>query len=74
MDVDPGAGCDTKAKTTPMTVRRVFRDWKAVDGILVAHTTLTTAASYRSQRATIDKVEFNVPIDDSHFARPTAIK
>ena len=65
---------DTKTKTTPMTVRQVFRDWKPVDGVLVAHTTLITRGSFPSQRATIDKVEFNVPIDDSHFARPTAIK
>jgi outer membrane lipoprotein-sorting protein len=65
---------DTKTKTTPVTVRQVFRDWKTVDGVLVAHTTLTTMGSFPSQRTTIDKVEFNVPIDDSHFARPAAIK
>jgi len=45
-----------------------------VDGVPIAHTILTTSGSLPNRRTTIDKVEFNVPIDDSHFARPTAIK
>jgi outer membrane lipoprotein-sorting protein len=51
-----------------------LRDWKAVDGVRVAHTMLINQGTVQMRR-TIDKVEFNVAIDDSQFARPvTTVK
>ena len=61
-----------KPKDAPMGVRIVYMDWKPVDGIMVAHTTVQTTLGIGNRRMTIDKVEFNVPIDDARFAAPRA--
>lgn len=61
---------ERKPRSVPMAVRIVYRDWKPVDGIMVAHTTVQTTRGIGNQRLTIDKVEFNVPIDDARFAPP----
>ena len=59
-----------KPRSAPMGVRIVYEDWKPVDGIMVAHTTVQATSGIGNQRMTIDKVEFNVPIDDTRFAPP----
>ena len=43
-----------------------------MDGVVVAHTTVQATSGIGNQRMTIDKVEFNVPIDDTRFAPPSA--
>ena len=50
-----------KPKSSPMNIRKAYRDWKAVDGIMVAHTVVQTTSGIGNQLMTIDKVEFNVP-------------
>jgi outer membrane lipoprotein-sorting protein len=63
---------EAKPKDAPMGVQIVYKDWKPVSGIMVPHTTIQTTTGFGIQRMTIDKVEFNVPMDDARFAAPRA--
>ena len=53
--------------------RRTYDSWKVVDGVTVPHTIKTIQQPFRRVRL-IDKVEFNVPIDDHRFAMPTEVR
>jgi hypothetical protein len=53
--------------------RRTYHAWKVVDGVAVPHTIKTTQQRMTHVRL-IDRVEFNVPIDDQRFAMPAGIK
>jgi hypothetical protein len=44
-----------------------------VDGVTVPHTIKTIQQTQRHVRL-IDKVEFNVPVDDRRFAMPAGVK
>jgi hypothetical protein len=53
--------------------RRTYHAWRVVDGVTVPHTIKTIQQTQRHVRL-IDRVEFNVPIDDRRFAMPAAAK
>jgi hypothetical protein len=64
---------EAKAKNSPLTGRTEYRDWKPVDGIMVAHSVRSRAMGAGARtihQSIIDKVEFNVPLDDARFAPP----
>lgn len=66
---------ESKQSPVPLTVRRTYRDWKAVEGVMVAHTVVQNSGSAAgNQVMTIDKVEFNVPIDNQRFVAPSETK
>jgi len=53
--------------------RDTYDSWKVVDGVTVPHT-ITSIENSRRYLRRIDKVEFNVPIDDQRFAMPTGVR
>lgn len=49
-----------------------FRDYREVEGLMVPHTIETSAkGSPQQQSLVVEKVELNVPLDDSRFVMPT---
>jgi hypothetical protein len=65
---------EVAAAATPMgttvATRTVYRNWKAVDGIMIPHTWLTIPEGGATQTQTVTKVELNGSIDDGRFAPP----
>jgi hypothetical protein len=53
--------------------RIIYRDWREVGGVKVAHTVLFMSAG-RAKRRTVEKVEFNVPLDDERFLQPSGAR
>lgn len=53
--------------------RRIYGNWKVLDGVRVPYTITTIVNNIKYQFRT-DKVEFNVPIDDQRFAMPTGAR
>lgn len=49
-----------------------FSDYEEVDGFIIAHYTEAKMDGQTLQKMTIEKVQFNVDIDDSQFAMPAA--
>ena len=54
-------------------LQQTYDHWKRVEGVMVPHT-ITTIQNARKHVRRIDKVQFNVPIDDRRFAMPTAVR
>lgn len=70
--------CD-RPSTSPLTkgvpVSVYYRDFRAVDGLLIAHTIETRAGlSGRSQTLTIDRIAVNPPLAVQAFAKPAVPK
>lgn len=65
---------EAKTRHSPFIVRTVYDDWKAVGGVMIPHTTVTSGAEGPGQRLTIDRVELNVPMDDGRFAPPAVAR
>lgn len=57
-----------------MTVEQSLGDYREVDGLVMAHTIEVTApgGAAGSQVFTVEKVELNVPVEDSLFTMPEA--
>jgi outer membrane lipoprotein-sorting protein len=55
---------------TQLLVESVISDYQPVDGIMVPRRVQTLVGGQTQATVTIDKVEFNVPIDDGHFKMP----
>jgi outer membrane lipoprotein-sorting protein len=61
-EIDMGAGM--------MRVETELSDYRTVDGFLVPFAIRVTGGPTGSVSMTVDKVEFNVPVDDSTFRMP----
>jgi len=61
-----------KVKEKEINMETTLGDYKAEDGYIMPHSieTKSDAGMMGSQKVTIDKVEFNVPVDDSIFTMP----
>ena len=59
-----------KEDGTTSDVATVFSDYKAVAGVMIAHSSETRVNGEIDDQTTIDKIELNVPIDDSIFKMP----
>ena len=51
-------------------VATVFSDYKAVGGVMIAHSSETRINGKIEDQSTIEKIEVNVPVDDSIFKMP----
>ncbi|MGA2668016.1 MAG: outer membrane lipoprotein-sorting protein [Ignavibacteria bacterium] len=66
-----------KIKEKEINADEYFGDYKSEDGILLAHAMEVKAdmgEMGHSQKITIEKFEFNIPVDDSIFKMPEATK
>lgn len=54
------------------TVETELADYRAVEGIMVPHTVRNTVNGQPVMQMSVQKVEFNVPIDDALFKMPAA--
>ena len=61
-----------KIKEKEVNIETVMGDYKSEDGYIMPHSIETKSedAMMGSQKITIEKVEFNVPVDDSIFTMP----
>lgn len=55
-----------------INIERVYGDYRSEDGYIMAHSIESRAGGERggSQKVLVEKVEFNIPIDDSIFSMP----
>jgi hypothetical protein len=60
-------------KSSSSGARTSYLGWRPVDGVMVPGTVVTRVSGITAQWM-IDKVEFNVPLDDGRFARPDAVR
>lgn len=60
-----------KVRDTEIEAESVFGDYKEVGGLMIAHSIEAGAKGMpQKQKITIQKVEFDVPMDDSRFVMP----
>lgn len=59
-----------KEEGTTIDVATVFSDYKAVAGVMIAHSSETRVNGELDDQTAIDKIELNVLIDDSIFKMP----
>jgi outer membrane lipoprotein-sorting protein len=57
---------------TQLLVESLISDYQPVDGIMVPRKVQTLVGGQTQATVTIDKVEFNVPIEDTEFKMPAA--
>jgi outer membrane lipoprotein-sorting protein len=57
---------------TQLLVESVISDYQPVDGIMVPRRVQTLVGGQTQATVTIDKVEFNVPVEDAEFKMPAA--
>ena len=76
MYLDAESGIELKTTNTveqggqTFTVDTDLADYRAVDGVMVPHTVRNVVNGQPVMQMTVQKVEFNVPIDDSLFKMP----
>ena len=75
--IDAGSGVEVKKSEevemgpgAKQTLETEMSNYKPVDGILVAHTIRQSISGKPVAEITIDKVEFNSPVDDELFRMP----
>lgn len=54
-----------------VAIESIVSDYQPTDGMMVPRTVKTTFGGQQQATVTIDKVEFNVPVDDSIFRMPS---
>ena len=57
---------------TQLLVESVISDYQPVDGVMVPRKVQTLVGGQTQATVTIEKVEFNVPIEDAEFKMPAA--
>ena len=57
---------------TQLLVESVISDYQPVDGVMVPRKVQTLVGGNTQATVTIEKVEFNVPIEDAQFKMPSA--
>jgi outer membrane lipoprotein-sorting protein len=57
---------------TQLLVESVISDYQPVDGVMVPRKVQTLVGGQTQATVTIDKVEFNLPIEDTEFKMPSA--
>jgi outer membrane lipoprotein-sorting protein len=78
MYLDEKTGLERKVSSTvneggtQLLLESIISDYQPVDGIMVPRKVQTLIGGQTQATVTIDKVEFNVPIEDTEFKMPSA--